>query len=136
MSSVGDRIRLCRQKLGLKQDSLAKNAGMSKGFLSEVETGNRNPSADYLLRIANALGVSLDFLMKGGEMSPLDHGPRAIRIPASLASFAQERQLPFDKVRVTLEAKLQLVANRRSSGEDDLEAFDWAGFYEAIEEYL
>jgi|SRR5208282_100862 len=136
MSTVGDRIRLCRQKLGFKQERLANDAGMSKGFLSEVETGNRNPSAEYLLRIANALGVSLDFLMKGGEMPPLDQGPRSIRIPFSLATFAQERQLPFDQVRAILEAKLQLVANRRNSGADDLETFDWSGFYEAIREYL
>ncbi len=38
MSLVGDRIRLCRQKLGLTQETLAKDAGMSKGILSEVET--------------------------------------------------------------------------------------------------
>ena len=136
MSLVGDRIRLCRQKLGLTQEILAKDAGMSKGFLSEVETGNRNPSAEYLLRIANALHVSLDFLMKGGEMPSLTQGSRAIQIPASLANFAQEKQLPFDKVRAILEAKLQLVANRRNSGEDDLETFKWEEFYEAIKEYL
>ena len=136
MTSVGERIRFCRQKLNLKQEQLANVAGMSKGFLSEVETGNRNPSAEYLLRIANALGVSLDFLMKGGEMPSLDQGSRAIQIPAALASFAQEKQLPFDQVRAILEAKLQLVANRRNSGEDDLETFDWSGFHEAIKEYL
>jgi transcriptional regulator with XRE-family HTH domain len=122
--------------LGLKQEGLANAAGMSKGFLSEVETGNRNPSAEYLLRIANALGVSLDFLMKGQEDVSTDSGPRAIQVPASLAAFAHEKHLPFPQVRAVLEAKLQLVANRRDSGQNDLEDFDWSGFYDAIKDYL
>ena len=136
MNTVGDRIRFCRQRLNLKQEELANLAGMSKGFLSEVETGNRNPSAEYLLRIANALGVSLDFLMKGGELPSFDPESKAVRIPSSLANFAHDKQLPFGQVRAILEAKLQLVANRRNSGEGDLEKFDWGKFYDAIKEYL
>ena len=136
MNTVGDRIRFCRQRLNLKQEELANLAGMSKGFLSEVETGNRNPSAEYLFRIANALGVSLDFLMRGGELPSFDSTTKGVQIPASLATFAHEKQLPFSQVRAILEAKLQLVANRRNSGGDDLETFDWSKFYDAIKDYL
>lgn len=136
MSTVGERIRQHRQKLGYTQERLAAEATISKGFLSEVETGTRNPSAEYLLRIANALGVSLDYLMKGGAEPPANSPPQRVRFPASLTAFALEQKLPFDQVKSVLEAKLQIVANRRNATEDDLEKFDWAGFYEAIKDYL
>lgn len=136
MSTVGERIRQHRQKLGYTQERLAAEATISKGFLSEVETGTRNPSAEYLLRIANALGVSLDYLMKGGAEPPANSPPQRVRFPASLTAFALEQKLPFNQVKSVLEAKLQIVANRRNATEDDLEKFDWAGFYEAIKDYL
>jgi transcriptional regulator with XRE-family HTH domain len=132
MSAVGERIKQRRQQLGYTQDRLATQAKISKGFLSDVETGTRNPSADYLLRIADALEVSLDYLMKGGS-EPLNG---MVSIPASLAAFAVSRDLPFSVVKAILEAKLQFVANRRDTVEDDLEKFRWAEFYDAIKEYL
>ena len=136
MNTVGERIRQQRQKLGYTQEHLASVAGMSKGFLSEVETGTRNPSAEYLLRIANALGVSLDYLMKGVASPAAGSATEKIRFPASLTNFALERKLPFDVVKSMLEAKLRIVANRRNTTDDDLENFDWAGFHEAIKDYL
>ena len=135
MSTVGERIKQRRQALGYTQDRLATQAGISKGFLSDVETGTRNPSAEYLLRIGDALGISLDYLMKGGPpSSELPNG--RVSIPASLAEFAVKRDLPFGVVKAILDAKLQFVANRRDTVEDDLEKFDWAGFYDAIKDYL
>ena len=136
MNTVGDRIRQQRQKLGYTQERLATEADMSKGFLSEVETGTRNPSAEYLLRIANALHLSLDYLMKGEEASPAASNQEKIRFPAALTNFALEKKLPFDVVKSMLEAKLRIVANRRNTVDDDLETFNWAGFYEAIKDYL
>lgn len=135
-SPVGDRIRKRRQELGLTQERVAKDADMSKGFLSEVETGTRKPSAEYLLRISNALHVSLDFLMKGDGESPSETGRLKVQIPASLSDFALANRLPFDVVKSMLDAKLRIIANRRDSTEEDLEKFNWAGFYEAMKEYL
>jgi transcriptional regulator with XRE-family HTH domain len=134
MSTVGERIRQQRQKLDLTQERLATSAGISKGFLSDVETNTRNPSAEYLLRIANALGVTLDYLMKGGA-EPTSRAKR-IGFPASLAIFATKKGLSFSVAKAVLDAKLQFVANRRDTIDEDLESFDWEGFYEAIKDYL
>jgi transcriptional regulator with XRE-family HTH domain len=136
MNSIGERIRQHRQKLGYTQERLAAEAGISKGFISDVETGNRQPSAEYLLRIANALKVSTDYLMKGGAEPGADTTTQRIQFPQSLTKFALENKLPFDDVKAILEAKLQIVANRRNATDDDLERFDWAGFYEAIKDYM
>ena len=42
MPSVGDRIREIREEMAMKQDVLAERAGLSKGFLSDVENNKRN----------------------------------------------------------------------------------------------
>ena len=136
MITVGERIKQRRQTLGYTQDRLATQASISKGFLSDVETGTRNPSAEYLLRIGEALGVSLDYLMKGDSPTSPESIYRKVSVPASLAQFAVKRDLPFGVVKAILDAKRQFVANRRDTVEDDLEKFDWAGFYDAIKEFL
>jgi len=48
---------------------LAETAAISKGFLSDVENNKRNISSEYLLRIANSLGTSVDYLLKGESQS-------------------------------------------------------------------
>jgi transcriptional regulator with XRE-family HTH domain len=136
MSSVGERIRKRRLHLGYTQERLAEVARISKGFVSEVESGNRNISAENLLRVAYALGVTLDYLMKGGPETAPGTLPKGIQFPASFAAFAKEENLPFDVACALLEARLQIVANRRSTGTENLEAFDWKGFYEAVKDYL
>jgi len=46
MSTIGERIRERRQKLGYTQERLSQVARLSKGFVSEIESGNRNVSAE------------------------------------------------------------------------------------------
>ena len=43
---------------GLTVSSLAKRAGISSGYLSQVETGKRNPSPPVIRRLSGALDVN------------------------------------------------------------------------------
>lgn len=133
MSSVGERIKARRTDLGWTQDQLAEKAGISKGFLSDLENGKRSVSADKLLDIARALGVSLDFLMTGRASEEKE---RAVPIPASLARFAAQRRLTFRQTLLLLEMQEQIVAHRSAGKKDGLEAVDWAKFYDAVEEFI
>lgn len=65
MATTGDRIRFIREKKKMTQDQLTEAAGISKGFLSDVENNKRDIGSQYLLRIANALGASVDYLLQG-----------------------------------------------------------------------
>ena len=65
MAGVGERIKKRRVELGWTQDQLCQKAGISKGFLSDLENDKRSVSAENLLEIARALSVSLDYLMTG-----------------------------------------------------------------------
>jgi transcriptional regulator with XRE-family HTH domain len=41
---------------------LAREADVSKGFASAVENGHNQPSGKVLLKLAKALGASVDYL--------------------------------------------------------------------------
>lgn len=61
---IGSRIRLRRVALGLVQRDLCKLAGLSVGFMSDLENGKRGISAENLLAIAKALRVTPNYFFK------------------------------------------------------------------------
>lgn len=64
---MGERIRAAREQSGLTLEQLASRAGLTKGFLSDVENDKRNISVHNCLRVAEALKVSLDWLTTANE---------------------------------------------------------------------
>jgi DNA-binding XRE family transcriptional regulator len=53
-------IKVWREFRGLSQQQLANAAGISKPYLSQIETGKRTGATEVLSVIAKALDVSLD----------------------------------------------------------------------------
>ena len=134
MQSVGERIKKRRTELGWTQDVLAQKAGISKSFLSDLENGKRNVGADTLLDIAQALTLSLDYLMTGaeGESAPASE----VQIPSSLAAFAARAGISFRQALTLLEMQQQIIAHRSSTKKDSLDKVDWQKFYEAVKDFL
>lgn len=64
----GQLIKQKRQELNLSQDSLAKKIGVSKVTICWYENGERTPSLENFLKLADILNVSLDQLV-GREVS-------------------------------------------------------------------
>jgi transcriptional regulator with XRE-family HTH domain len=63
---LGDRIRKVRERYGMPASVLAKRVGLSRQHLYMIETSEtENPGALTVLAIAEALGVSTDYLLKG-----------------------------------------------------------------------
>lgn len=62
---LGDNLRTGRQRALLTQERLAEKAGLSVVFISLLENGRRTASFDTLLKVARALGVTLEELMRG-----------------------------------------------------------------------
>lgn len=56
-------IRVWREHRGLTQDSLARQIGITKSYLSQLEGGKRVGSAQVLQRLAAALRVDLEDLL-------------------------------------------------------------------------
>ncbi len=56
-------IRVWREYRALTQRELAEKTGISKPYLSQLESGKRNGTTDILRKIALALDVSLEELL-------------------------------------------------------------------------
>ena len=133
--TVGDRIREIRDELGLTQDQLASHAGLSKGFLSDVENNKRNLSSRNLLSIANAVGTSVDYLLRGATAEQaIGHDP--IVIPSELSRAAEELDLTYSQTIDVLEAHRSVIARRSSSGLRKLSVVDWKNLHRAIKDVL
>jgi len=58
-----ERLREWRLKRNLTQEELARKADVPTISVSHFETGHRFPNAESLRRLADALGVSTDYLL-------------------------------------------------------------------------
>lgn len=58
-----NRIRELRKARGLKQTDFSEILGVSQAALSGYETGKYQPDYDTLIKIANLLDVSTDYLL-------------------------------------------------------------------------
>lgn len=56
----GSSIRAIREAVGIKHGDLARAAGISAGYLTNIEMGRRQPAPHVLRAIATRLGVELD----------------------------------------------------------------------------
>ncbi|HEX3735690.1 MAG TPA: helix-turn-helix transcriptional regulator [Solirubrobacterales bacterium] len=66
-SALGKAIRQLREKRGVSQAALAKDASTTSETLSLIERGLANPTWATVLDIAAALGVSMGDLAKLAE---------------------------------------------------------------------
>lgn len=131
MASVGDRIREIREARRMTQDQLAEQSGISKGFLSDVENNKRNVSSDNLLRVANVLGASLDYLLRGASSEPAARGP--VTIPSELAEAAEKLNLSYTQTVELLDAHRSVIARRSNKQAKQFTPEDWENLYRAIQ---
>ncbi|MCC5969230.1 MAG: helix-turn-helix transcriptional regulator [Pararhodobacter sp.] len=88
----GGRIRELRRKGGLTLQALADDAGISVGFLSQVERNKATPSLGTLASLATALGVEINWFIATPQ--PADAVTRAgerARFSLADSSLAYER---------------------------------------------
>jgi transcriptional regulator with XRE-family HTH domain len=63
--SVGVRIRMIRETLGMTQEDLAKRVGLKRTSVANTEIGRQRLLLDTVERYANALGTTPKHLMRG-----------------------------------------------------------------------
>jgi transcriptional regulator with XRE-family HTH domain len=65
ISSIAQNIKKKRKELGLSQDKLSKRADVAYNTVVKIESGeNSNPTIETLRKIAKALNVGVDDLIK------------------------------------------------------------------------
>lgn len=69
---IGDRIAAFRLSRNIRQEDIARDAGISRGAVARIEAGGG--TIDSLLRVMKALGIEdrVEMLVPEARMSPLD----------------------------------------------------------------
>jgi transcriptional regulator with XRE-family HTH domain len=119
-SEFPQRLRQLRRQKNLSQAQLGEKAGVHYTHISKYERGVSNPSLETIRGLADALGVSTDFLMEGDTE---DAARARFQDRELLRQFQQVEQLADDDkelVKKFLDAflfKKQVERMAVSSGE-------------------
>jgi transcriptional regulator with XRE-family HTH domain len=109
-SSVGDFIREQRNAARVSLRELARNAGVSNPYLSQVERGLRKPSAEILASIARGLKISAESLYE--QAGILD---RRSGNPDTVAAIRSDSHLSERHKAVLLELYETYVREHRAA---------------------
>ncbi len=94
---IHERLRKAREDSGLSQSELATRVQVQPPVISHFETGKRSPSIVSLRRLADALDVSVDYLLgrsddpAGGATDPVGDTPLA-RVHRKMRGWDIEKQ--------------------------------------------
>lgn len=130
MSLLAKRLRAAREAAGLTLDEVATRAGISKTYYWELENdeeGKIKPSADVLMKIANALSTTMAHLL---GMPTVQVSQEAVEIPPSLVKFIEERK-KIDKP--LSQQDIRELASMRFRGGQPTTAEGWNDVYSALD---
>jgi transcriptional regulator with XRE-family HTH domain len=71
-AALGVAVKARRQELGITQEQLANDTDLHQRWISNVETGKRNPSYGSLRRLAEGLELSASQLLARAEQHEHD----------------------------------------------------------------
>ena len=61
---LGKNMKRIRAKKKMSQGDIARALEVDRGYISNIENGKKNPTIATIQKLANALGVSPDELLK------------------------------------------------------------------------
>ena len=61
---LGKNLKRIRKEKGISQGDIVRSLGMDRAFISNIENGKTNPTLATIAKLAKAVGVSIDELMK------------------------------------------------------------------------
>ncbi len=134
-ATLGLRVADCRERLKWTQKKMAEKAKLSVTFVSEIENDRRAPGTAALLALADALGASLDYLVKG-LVSDAPPSRQPLILPAELAEAAEQGGWSVGVATDLLRFSQMVVARRSRGGDVDgidrpLDTKDWQELYDA-----
>ena len=97
VSDLGAYIRTQRSNAQISLRQLAKTAGVSNPYLSQVERGLRKPSAEILQQIAKGLRISAEALyVQAGILEQREGGPVVDAVLADEELSERQKQVLLD----------------------------------------
>jgi transcriptional regulator with XRE-family HTH domain len=125
---LGQKIRQLREEKGLSLNGLAEEASISKAYLSQLENDvSKQPSAEILLKIASALGVTIaDLLDQPVRVYAEDFKDEDI--PYALREFIDERGDALDIQK----EDVRMLMNIRYRGNQPKAIEEWEHILQTI----
>ncbi|HEY0639694.1 MAG TPA: helix-turn-helix transcriptional regulator [Pseudonocardiaceae bacterium] len=97
VDDIGDYIRSQRTKAQISLRELAKLAGVSNPYLSQIERGLRRPSAEILQQIAKGLRISAEALyVQAGILEQRQGGAVVDAVLADTELTERQKQVLLD----------------------------------------
>ena len=63
-TKLGQNMKRVRTKKGMSQGDIARALDVDRGYISNIENGKKNPTLATIQKLADALRVSADELLK------------------------------------------------------------------------
>lgn len=99
---IGYRIKEVREQSHISQARLAEMTDLSVSYISHIENAKRKASLESVIRIVNALGITVDELLAGVQM----HNPSAYQtdIDILMAECPEnEKRFVYELIKASLE---------------------------------
>lgn len=91
---LGKRIKEERLRLNLTQERLSEDIGISTAYLGQIERGERSLTLDKLVKLANRLGVTVDYLLSDSvSISPDNQTDRILQLLQD--KTAEDKEMAF-----------------------------------------
>ena len=130
IDALGARLRALRSAKGWTLEELAERSGLSKGFLSRLETGDRQPSIAAVLTLAQVFNVAMTSLF---EQPASDHSAIVVRAASDAgresnglfyASLSNSSRSNLQPLRIVIPASRQGSERYHHEGEEWLYVLD------------
>jgi len=108
--SIGQRLRLIREQLGLSQAQLAKKIGFSQNAISHWERGERDIPTQALIALKR-LGINIDWLLTG-EGTPLTVDPKKEEIYQFLKEIESKDPATFEEIYKIFKSIASLILSK------------------------
>jgi len=119
LTAVGPRLRALRRQRETTLATLAEATGISVSTLSRLESGQRRPTLELLLPLAQAYGVQIDDLVGG----PATGDPRVHMRPVTRQGMTL---IPLTRRPGGVQAYKLIIPNRRAAPEPQThEGYEW-----------
>lgn len=83
MTTIGERLKAFREELGLNQIEFSSRTKINRTYMSDVESGRREPSKNFMDSLNKTFGISYNWLLTG-------EGPMFLSSPDRVASESPE----------------------------------------------
>lgn len=97
--ALGKRLRQERHKMHLTQEKLAERVEVSDAYIGQIERGERSLSLDTLVKLANQLAVTVDYLLHDSILISDDQFMDQIQ-QIMVDRSSKEKQLALDIIKL------------------------------------